>query len=169
VAEGAAFDLRIESPLMADFVTDDLPLNFHPAATCTPLMTRRSSARSPPRTSVGRCGSIRFHCSSLSQNRFLTHDPDAFQKTNQDRIVRPEKLMSSDPRYSFTAQLAVLGSWAFCHSEPGMERCLLASATIKLASTANECGHNADLNDALEHATEDVALVEPLMAVTGEC
>ena len=44
--------------------------------TCTiPLMTRRSSARSTPRTSVGRCGSIRFHCSSLSQNRFLRMIP----------------------------------------------------------------------------------------------
>jgi hypothetical protein len=32
-----------------------------------PLMTRRSSTRSTPRTSVGKNGSIRFHCSSLSQ------------------------------------------------------------------------------------------------------
>ena len=36
-----------------------------------PLMTRRSSTRSTPRTSVGTNGSIRFHCSSLSQNKFL--------------------------------------------------------------------------------------------------
>jgi copper/silver efflux system protein len=36
-----------------------------------PLMTRRSSTRSTPRTSVGKNGSIRFHCSSLSQNKFL--------------------------------------------------------------------------------------------------
>ena len=35
-----------------------------------PLMTRRSSARDT-RTSVGKCCSIRSHCSSLSQNRFL--------------------------------------------------------------------------------------------------
>jgi hypothetical protein len=39
-------------------------------STCTtPLMTRRSSARSLPRTSLGKCGSIRPHCSSLSQSR----------------------------------------------------------------------------------------------------
>ena len=46
-----------------------------------PLITRRSSARSTPRTSVGRCGSIRFHCSSLSQNRFLriSQSPSNFE------------------------------------------------------------------------------------------
>ncbi len=27
----------------------------------------------------------------------LAHDPDPFQKRIKDRIVRPEKLMSSDP------------------------------------------------------------------------
>src|SRR5690348_7847986 len=36
-----------------------------------PLMIRRSSTRSLPRTSVGKYGSIRTHCSSLSQNRLL--------------------------------------------------------------------------------------------------
>src|SRR5437763_17072199 len=40
---------------------------------------------------------MRFHCSSLSQNRFLRTIPIPFQKTNQNRIVDPEKLMSSDP------------------------------------------------------------------------
>src|SRR6266536_2753594 len=50
-------------------------------STCTmPLMTRRSSARSTPRTSVVRRGSIRFHCSSLSRNRFLRTIPIPFQK-----------------------------------------------------------------------------------------
>ena len=39
--------------------------------------------------------------------------------------------------YSFTARLAVSGSRVFCHSELGIERCLLASAWIRLASTAN--------------------------------
>jgi hypothetical protein len=66
-------------------------------STCTiPLITRRSSARSTPRTSFGKCGSIRAHCSSLSQNRFrlINSSPN----TNQYRIVQTEKLMSSDPR-----------------------------------------------------------------------
>src|SRR6202140_530405 len=61
-----------------------------------PLITRRSSARSTPRTSVGKSGSIRAHCSSLSQNRFLLMNPSP--NTNQYRIVEPERLMSSDPR-----------------------------------------------------------------------
>ena len=34
-----------------------------------PLITRRSSTRSLPRTSFGKCGSICRHCSSFSQNR----------------------------------------------------------------------------------------------------
>jgi hypothetical protein len=36
-----------------------------------PLMTRRSSTRATPRTSLGKCGSIRAHCASLSQNKCL--------------------------------------------------------------------------------------------------
>jgi hypothetical protein len=28
----------------------------------------------------------------------LAHDPDPLQKTNQDRIIRTQELMSSDPR-----------------------------------------------------------------------
>ena len=35
---------------------------------------------STPRTSVGKCGSIRAHCSSLSQNKFLRMTPIPFQK-----------------------------------------------------------------------------------------
>src|ERR1700730_10807563 len=36
-----------------------------------PLITRRSSTRSLPRTSVGKNGSIFCHCSSFSQNKLL--------------------------------------------------------------------------------------------------
>jgi len=50
-----------------------------------------------PPASVGRRGSIRFHCLSLSQNRVLRTIPIPLPKTNQNRIGRAEKLMSSDP------------------------------------------------------------------------
>src|ERR1700760_2224762 len=63
-------------------------------------MTRRSSARSTPRTSVGRCGSIRFHCSSLSQNRLLRMFliPKRITSVwNQDCLAAAAKLMSLDP------------------------------------------------------------------------
>jgi hypothetical protein len=60
-------------------------------ALAMPLITRRSSARSTPRTFVGKCGSIRDHCSSLSQNRFLLMNPSP--NTNQYRIVEAEELM----------------------------------------------------------------------------
>jgi hypothetical protein len=52
-----------------------------------PLITRRSSTRSTPRTSVGKWGLIRDHCSSLSQNKFLRTIPIPLSNSNQDRIV----------------------------------------------------------------------------------
>src|SRR5262245_47254146 len=61
-----------------------------------PLMTRRSSTRSMPRTSVGRRGSIRFHCSSFSQNRFLRTIPIP-SKNEPGSYCQSGKLMSSDP------------------------------------------------------------------------
>ena len=60
-----------------------------PHVAFTALMTRRSSARSTPRTSVGRRDSIRFHCSSLSQNRFPRTVRIPFQK--RIRIVFSEQ------------------------------------------------------------------------------
>src|SRR6185437_15276892 len=48
-----------------------------------PLITRRSSTRALPRTSIGRSGCIEHHCSSLSQKRL-------------DRIARPRS--ESTPR-----------------------------------------------------------------------
>src|SRR6476661_6997333 len=52
-------------------------------------------------------------------------------------LAAPKAALSRVARYSFTARLAVPGSRVFCHSKLGIERCLLASATIRLASTAN--------------------------------
>jgi hypothetical protein len=50
-------------------------------STCTmPLITRRSSTRSTPRTSVGRRGLTRDRCSSLSQSKFLRTIPVPLSK-----------------------------------------------------------------------------------------
>src|SRR3954467_1548105 len=72
-------------------------------STCTiPLMTRRSSARSTPRTSVGKCGSIRSHCSSLSQNRFLrtARSPkDESRRMESELSWLGSRLMSSHPSH----------------------------------------------------------------------
>jgi hypothetical protein len=69
-------------------------------STCTmPLITRRSSTRSTPRTSVGKWGLIRDHCSSLSQNKFLRTIPASVSNSNQERIVSAQELMISDLRY----------------------------------------------------------------------
>jgi len=52
-------------------------------------------------------------------------------------LAAPKAASSSVARYSFTARLAPLAARSLFHSAPGIERCLLASATIRLASTAN--------------------------------
>jgi DDE family transposase len=54
----------------------------------TPLKIRRSSFRSGPGWSVGKCGSIFAHCSSLNQNRLALR---AFLKQNGIRTVIPGK------------------------------------------------------------------------------
>ena len=72
-----------------------------------PLITRRSSTRSTPRTSVGKWGLIRDHCSSLSQNKFLRTIPIPF-KFESESYCQCAELMSSDPSYSARDQLMVL-------------------------------------------------------------
>src|SRR5258707_3760331 len=52
-------------------------------------------------------------------------------------VAAPKAASTRVAIYSFTARLAVSGSRSLIHSEPGIDRCLLASAAIRLASTAN--------------------------------
>jgi hypothetical protein len=53
--------------------------NAKRGALCTmPLMTRRSSTRALPRTSAGRCGSIRLHSWSVNQNGLRLTMPSPF-------------------------------------------------------------------------------------------
>src|SRR5215470_11272170 len=63
-----------------------------------PLMTRRSSARSLPRTSVGRCGSIRCHCSSSSQKRLDRIRCSHLTAENRQPILTATNLLGFDPR-----------------------------------------------------------------------
>ena len=98
-------------------------------------MTRRSPDRSTPRTSDGRWGSIRLHCSSLSQNRFL-RTARSPKKTNhaiwnQDRLGCAADAMSSDPNlfpcarpagfFSLIIRSDLLGDLLarFCHPPAG--------------------------------------------------
>jgi hypothetical protein len=69
-----------------------------PAAAAFALITRLSSTRSTPRTSVGRFGLIRDHCSSLSQNKFLRTSPFPLSNSNQDGIVRAQELIGFHSR-----------------------------------------------------------------------
>ena len=57
-----------------------------------PLMTRRSSTRSLPRTSVGKCGLICPHCASLSQNRLscISASSKHAGKENQQRFSQQQ-------------------------------------------------------------------------------
>src|SRR3954470_17679524 len=89
-------------------------------STCTmPLITRRSSARLTPRTSVGRRGSIRSHCSSLSQNRFLRTAPSLPNESshvgNQDCVSFAAELMSFQPNNG----TAVEFRWAYRDADFG--------------------------------------------------
>jgi hypothetical protein len=60
-------------------------------------MTRRSSTRSTPRTSLGKYGPNSSPLLVAQPKQILAHDPDPPPKTNQDRILRAQKLMSFDP------------------------------------------------------------------------
>src|SRR5512147_3335219 len=51
-------------------------------------------------------------------------------------LAAPNAASSSVARYSFVARLTACASSSLFHCEPGVDRCLLASATIRLASTA---------------------------------
>jgi hypothetical protein len=56
-----------------------------------------------PRTSFGKCGSIRCHCSSLSQNKLdrISPPPNQFGSENQQAILSATFLLGchpSDPR-----------------------------------------------------------------------
>ena len=84
-------------------------------------------------------------------------------------LAAPKAASSSVARYSLTARLAASGFRSVLHSLPGTERCLLASATIRLASTAKPFGAdkafcNARLDDAFEDAAEKVAVSKTFVA-----
>ncbi len=51
-------------------------------------------------------------------------------------VAAPQAVSSRVARYSLTARLDLSGSRSLRHSLPAIERCLLASAAIRLASTA---------------------------------
>jgi hypothetical protein len=47
-----------------------------------PLITRRSSSRGTPRTSVRRYGAMRAHCASLSQKKLLRTMTSKYQPSD---------------------------------------------------------------------------------------
>src|SRR4029077_3590714 len=51
-------------------------------------------------------------------------------------LAAPNAASSSVARYSLVARLTASASRSLFHRGPGVDRCLLASATIRLASTA---------------------------------
>src|SRR5580704_18137185 len=70
----------------------------------------------------------------------------------------PKAASSSVARYSRTARQTLSLTSSGFHSSLGTERCLFASAAIRLASTAT-FGHAA-LNDGLEQMAKDIALAK---------
>src|SRR4029077_12086745 len=65
-------------------------------------------------------------------------------------LAAPNAASSSVARYSFAARLTSCESSSLLHSAPGIDRCLLASATIRLASTAKP---SPPTRPALMHAS----------------
>src|SRR3954464_8425337 len=71
-----------------------------------PLITRRSSTRGLPRTSVGSSGSIFAHCSSVSQNRLRLTVPS--HMVGGQRIA--VKLIRQQDYWVFTLVLRATGT-----------------------------------------------------------
>src|SRR5262245_20541759 len=63
-------------------------------------------------------------------------DPARFETPVGSIVTRMSRSVPSVARYSFVARLTACASSSLFHCEPGVDRCLLASATIRLASTA---------------------------------
>src|SRR5664279_2846178 len=88
-------------------------------------------------------------------------------------LAAPKAASSRVARYSFTARLAVSGSHVFCHSAPGIERCLLGISLDQARIhgkpfAANEAGCDTSLDHTLEYLTKDAAVAEALIASTRE-
>src|SRR5262249_29049974 len=65
-------------------------------------------------------------------------------------LAAPNAASSRVARYSFAARLTSCGSSSLLHFVPGIDRCLLASATMRLASTAKP---SPPTKPALMHAS----------------
>src|SRR5580700_5030805 len=72
--------------------------------------------------------------------------------------------MGSFASCSEAARRACSGSIFLTHRAPGIERCLLASASIRFASIAK----SSPPTRTLEHAPQDSAVAKPLVACAGE-
>src|SRR5207248_9091249 len=88
-------------------------------------------------------------------------------------LAAPNAASSSVARYSLVARLTACASSALLHCVPGMDRCLLASAIIRLASTAKPSPPTRPAamqcaNTTLDDASEDVAISEPIVPRTRE-
>src|SRR6201982_104173 len=80
-------------------------------------------------------------------------------------LAAPNTASSSVARYSLVARLTVSASRSLFHCGLGVDRCLLASATIRLRSSPPPPPTNhARAHHTSEYAAEDVSLAEPLIA-----
>src|SRR3954471_8605130 len=85
-----------------------------------PLITRRSSTRGLPRTSVGSSGSIFAHCSSVSQNRLRLTVPS--HMVGGQRIA--VKLIRQQDYWVFTLVFVIRRSQTQARTVDGTRRLL---------------------------------------------
>src|SRR5262249_16945143 len=87
-------------------------------------------------------------------------------------LAAPKAASSRLARYSLTARLVTLAAHSLFHSAPGIERCLLASAAIKLPSTANPSPPTSPaamhVCTTCSNTAENVAVTKPLIAGARE-
>ena len=89
-----------------------------------PLITRRSSTRSFPRTSVGKNGSILCHCSSFSQNKLLLMISAPISRAGNHYPIHPSSpLLSLDPSWFTEGRGSVLCCSLIDEPEDGFNLC----------------------------------------------
>src|ERR1700733_14125907 len=118
-------------------------------STCRmPLITRRSSTRLLPRTSVGKYPSIFRHCSSLSQNKLRRIFPAPESAAENHQPIQPSILLlgfspSGPTTFGFPIVFDVspstLSSYALLRSP--QDSALLCRRLSHASCRARHCGH----------------------------
>src|SRR5690242_15977669 len=84
-------------------------------------------------------------------------------------LAAPNAASSSVARYSLVARLTASASSSLFHRGPGVDRCFIGvrnnqTGIHRKALAADQASSDARAHNTLEHAAEDAAVAEPLIA-----